>query len=55
MLSSFHVYRWANGEELYTPKIEPSILGAPIVSFNLSDGSSPRKKKQKKKLGRHLI
>ncbi len=28
MASSFHLYRWAKGEELYTSKIEPSVLGS---------------------------
>jgi hypothetical protein len=38
MLSSFHLYTWAKGEELYTSKQNLLLWGASTVSFYLSDG-----------------
>jgi hypothetical protein len=56
MLLSFHLCRWAKGEELLHFKIEPSIFGSLHSSFFLSDGPiklAPCNKK--KELGRQLI
>ncbi len=39
MLSSFHLYRWAKGEEFYTSKYNLLFWRASIASFIFSDGS----------------
>ncbi len=53
MLSSFHLYRWATGEELYTSKWNLLFWGAWVVSFFLSDEpiKLARCKRKKLKLG----
>jgi hypothetical protein len=54
MLLSFHLYRWANGEELYTSKENLLFWGASIISLFLSDGPiklARCKKKRKEKRG----
>jgi hypothetical protein len=56
MLSLFHLYRWAKGEELY----EPSILGSlhSFICFKWlvnQIGSLQNKSKKKKKLERYLM
>jgi hypothetical protein len=38
-LSSFHLYRWAKGEEFYTSKYNLLFWRASVVSFIFSDGS----------------
>ncbi len=38
MLSSFHLYRWAKGEDFYTSKYNLLFWKASKVSFNFSDG-----------------
>ncbi len=59
MLSSFHLYKWAKGKELYISKQNLLLCAASIVSFFLSD--RPIKltccKKEKNELERapHLI
>jgi hypothetical protein len=39
MLSSFHLYRWAKGEDFYTSKYNLLFWRASKISFNFSDGS----------------
>jgi hypothetical protein len=54
MLSSFHLYCWAKGEELYTSKYSLLVRGASEVSFFSSDGPiklAHCKKKKTKNLG----
>ncbi len=57
MLFSFHLYRWAKGEELYTSKYNLLFWGASIVSNLLSDGTIKlaRCKNEKIELEKKLI
>ncbi len=57
MVSSFHLYRWAKGEELYTSKQSLLFWGVSIVFLK---NYAPIKmaccqKNKNKKLGRHFI
>jgi hypothetical protein len=52
MVSSFHLYRWAKGEELCTWKWSLLLLGVFIVSVLLSGEPIKIHSLQKNKLGR---
>jgi hypothetical protein len=54
MVSSFHLYRWAKGEELYSSKWSLLFWGVSNVSFFWSDGPIKLARRQNKKKVKNL-